>query len=80
MAVDPVELFTVRMQAVAPGVAVFAANPADVAENETTLFNTQSAITVAQQRLGISEINIGAAGTNFTRAVDDSFPDCGRFQ
>ncbi len=69
----PIELFTVKMQAVAPGTAIFAANPADLPESETTLFNLQSAITAPQQRLGISEINILPSGQQITRAIDDSF-------
>jgi hypothetical protein len=71
----PIELFTLRMQAVSPGIAVFASNPADEAINETTLFNSQAAVTIAQQRLGFNEIVISPAGQNFTSAIDDSFPD-----
>lgn len=70
----PIELFTVRMQAVSPGIAVFQTNPADVAVNETTLFNSQTAVTVPQQRLGFGEITISPSGTSFTSAIDDSFP------
>ena len=69
----PVELFTLKMQAAAPGIAVFKGNPADLAENETTVFNRQSAVTTAQQRFGISELTISPSGTVFTTAVDDSF-------
>lgn len=70
----PIELFTIRLRAVAPGIAVFTSNPADVAANETTLFNSQTAVTVAQQRLGFAELVILPGGTNVTSAVDDSFP------
>ncbi len=70
----PIELFTLKMQAVAPGIAVFASNPADVAENETTLFNRQTAVTVPELRLGMAELVIAPSGTNFTSAVDDSYP------
>jgi len=68
-----ITLFTIRMQATAPGVAVFKANPADVPENETTLINSQAALTVAQQRLGTGELTIVSANQIFTRAIDDAF-------
>ena len=71
----PIELFTIRLQAVAPGIAVFTSNPADIANNETTLFNNQAAVTIAQQRLGFAELVIAPGGGSFTSAVDDSFPN-----
>ena len=71
----PLELFTIRLQAVAPGIAVFTSNPADIAENETTLFNRQVAVATAQQRLGFAELVIAPVGNSFTSAVDDSFPN-----
>ncbi len=71
--VDPITLFTVRVQAVAPGIAVFSANPADDPINETALFSSQTATTVAQQRLGFNEILILPASGNVTAAVDDAF-------
>lgn len=69
----PIELLTIKMQAVSPGIAVFKGNPADAPQSETTLFNRQTEISVAQQRFGISELTISPSGTSFTAAVDDSF-------
>lgn len=69
----PIELLTIKMQAVSPGIAVFKGNPADAPQSETTLFNRQTEISVAQQRFGISELTISPSGTSFTYAVDDSF-------
>lgn len=69
------ELFTVRFQAVAPGIAVFASNPADEPINETTVYNRQTALAVNELRLGISELVISPSGTSFTSAIDDAFPD-----
>ncbi|MGV3484062.1 MAG: Ig-like domain-containing protein [Planctomycetaceae bacterium] len=71
----PIELFTIRMQAVGSGIAVFTSNPADEPVNETTLYNLQTAVTVAQQRLGFAELVISPPGGAFTSAVDDSFPN-----
>ncbi len=70
-----IELFTVRMVANAPGIAVFATNPADVPENETSLFNRQLAVAINELRLGTNELTIVPSNANFTTAVDDSFPD-----
>ena len=70
-----ITLFTVRMRAAAPGVAVFKANPADLPENETSLLGLQTALTPSQLRLGTAELTIAPAGTIFTRAVDDAFLD-----
>jgi large repetitive protein len=69
-----VELFTVRFQAVAPGIAVFSSNPADVPINETTVFGRQTALAVNELRLGISEIVISPSGVSLSSAIDDAFP------
>ncbi len=71
----PIELFSVRFQAIAPGIAVFAANPADDPINETTVFNRMTALAVNELRLGISELVITPSGMEFTSAIDDAFPD-----
>lgn len=71
----PVELFTVRMRAMAPGIAVFSANPADEPMNETSVYSRMDAIGVAEQRLGISELVISPAGDAFTSAIDDAYSD-----
>jgi large repetitive protein len=71
----PIELFTVRMQAVGAGIAVFAGNPADDVGSETTLFERQGTVGAALQRLGMGEITISPAGGLFTSAIDDSFPN-----
>jgi large repetitive protein len=70
------ELFTIRMRAVAPGRALFAADPADDVESETTLISDSSAaIAKSRQRFGRAELEIFPAGADFTSAIEDSFPD-----
>ena len=71
----PIELFTVRFQAVSPGVATFAANPADESINETTVYNRMTELAVRELRLGISELVISPASDIFTSAIDDAYPD-----
>ena len=68
-------LFTVTMQAVSPGVAVFQADPADEDVSESVLIGQDTALAVNQQRLGRTELLIAPATANFTSAVDDAFPD-----
>ncbi|MCO8121961.1 Ig-like domain-containing protein [Stieleria sp. TO1_6] len=70
---DPVELFTITMQAVSPGVALFAGDPADQAVAETILVDEDVALTPAQQRLGRTELTIFPAGDDFASAIDDAF-------
>jgi large repetitive protein len=72
----PEELFTIRMRAVAPGRALFAADPADDVTSETTLISDSSAaIAKSRQRFGRAELEIFPAGADFTSAIEDSFPD-----
>lgn len=71
----PVELFTLRMRAVSPGVAVFATDPADNIVSETTVLSSDVALTPSQLRLGTAELTIAPASNNFASAIDDSFPD-----
>jgi len=70
-----IELFTVRFQAISPGVATFAANPADKPINETTVYNRNTKLAVNELRLGVSELVISPASDNFTSAIDDAYPD-----
>ncbi len=70
----PVELFTVTMSAVAPGVASFQADPADDAVSETILIDGNVALLPRQLRLGDASLNIRDASNNFPSAIDDSFP------
>jgi large repetitive protein len=70
----PVELFTLRMRAVSPGVAVFASDPADAAVSETTVLASDTALTPSQLRLGRTELLISPASDDFAAAIDDSFP------
>ncbi|MCC9601398.1 Ig-like domain-containing protein [Stieleria sp. JC731] len=70
---DPAELFTLTMTAVSPGVAVFAADPADTAVAETILVGEDTALTPAQQRLGRTELTIFPQSDNFASAIDDAF-------
>lgn len=71
---DAVELFTLRMRAVSPGVAVFQADPADEPVSETVVLGSDVALTPSQLRLGSTELLILPDSDNFTAAVDDSFP------
>ncbi|MCA9137092.1 MAG: cadherin-like domain-containing protein [Planctomycetales bacterium] len=70
---DPAELFTLTMTAVSPGVALFAADPADSPVAETILVGEDVALTPAQQRLGKTELTIFPASANFPSAIDDAF-------
>lgn len=69
------ELFTLRMRAVSPGVAVFQADPANLSVSETVVLGSDVALTPSQLRLGSAELLILPASDNFTSAIDDSFPD-----
>jgi hypothetical protein len=71
----PQVLFTLKMRAVSPGVAVFAADPADDAISETITRGSDVALTPSQLRLGRTELLILPESDNFTSAIDDSFPD-----
>lgn len=71
----PTELFTVRMQATSPGVAIFQADPADQPISETVVLGSDVALTVNQLRLGTAELLILPESGDFTAAVDDSFPE-----
>lgn len=70
---DPAELFTLTMTGVSPGVALFAADPADSPVAETILVGEDVALTPAQQRLGRTELTIFPASDNFASAIDDAF-------
>ena len=69
------ELFTVTMEAVSPGVAIFTGDPADLAQSETILLGENTALTPAQIRLGRTELTISPSSVDFPSAIDDSFPD-----
>ncbi|TWU24176.1 Dockerin type I repeat protein [Novipirellula galeiformis] len=68
-----VELFTITFEALSPGVAVFAADPADDARSETVLIGEDVALTPSQLRLGRNEFVIFAGNGNFVTAIDDAF-------
>ena len=70
----PEVLFTVTMQAISPGVALFQADPADEDVSETILLGRDTPLSVSEIRLGNTELLIAPASDNFTAAVDDSFP------
>jgi len=70
-----VELFTVRMQATSPGVAIFQADPADKPISETVVLGSDVALTPSQLGLGSAELLILPESGVFTAAVDDSYPD-----
>jgi hypothetical protein len=69
------ELFTVRMQALSPGVAQFVGDPADNPISETITLGSDTALTVSQLRLGTAQLIISPDGADFTAAIDDSYPD-----
>ena len=71
----PVELFTLRMRAVSPGVAVFQADPADEPISETVVLGSDVALLPRQLRLGSTELLILPDSDNFASAIDDSFPE-----
>ena len=70
----PAELFTVRMQALAPGIAVFQGDPANTTFAETILVEDTNVLTVSQMRFNSAEVTISSASADFTSAIDDSFP------
>ncbi len=70
----PVELFTVTMQAVAPGLALFVGDPADSQLIETTVIGSNVGLTVGQLGFDRIELLILPKSDNFTSAVEDSFP------
>jgi hypothetical protein len=78
----PVELFTVSMQAVAPGVAQFVGDPSvdfvrDPADDpliETTVIGSDVGLTPSQLGFGRVELLILPRSNNFTSAVEDSYP------
>ena len=70
-----VELFTIRMVALSPGVAQFAADPADNVTSETVVSGSDVALLPNQLGLGQAELVIFPSSDNFTSAIDDSFAD-----
>ncbi|CAD77734.1 MAG TPA: adhesin [Rhodopirellula baltica] len=72
--VGPEELFTVTLQAIGSGIAIFQADPADAAVSETVLIEEDTALNFSQIRYGSVEVAIAPAGPNFPSALDDSFP------
>ncbi|MFG0261668.1 MAG: Ig-like domain-containing protein [Novipirellula sp. JB048] len=67
------ELFTITFEALSPGVAVFAADPADDPRSETVLLGEDVALTPSQLRLGRNEFVIFAGNGDFVTAIDDAF-------
>ena len=74
-ATGPIELFTLRMRAVSPGLASFVADPADLVESQTLLLGLDDELATAQLRLGSTDLIIFSASGAFTSAIDDSYPD-----
>ena len=70
----PEVLFTLKMRAVSPGIAIFQTDPADDGVSETVLLSEDSALTVNQLRFGSTELTISPSSEFFTAAVDDSYP------
>ncbi len=69
----PIELFTITFEALSPGVAVFAGDPADLATSETVLINEDVALTPSQLRFGRNEFVIFAGTGQTISAIDDAF-------
>ena len=70
----PAELFTVTLQAVAPGVALFSSDPADELISDTVLLGSNVELIPSQLRLGTAELTISTTSADFPSAIDDSFP------
>ncbi len=66
-------LFTIRMTAIAPGVAQFVADPSDTLVAETIALDSDTALEVSQIRLGNAELIIFPGSGSFTSAIDDGF-------
>jgi len=74
--VGPAELFTVRLKASAEGVAVFQADPSDLAVSEVLVLGSDVAVPFNLQQFGKAELVIRSqVGGTPTKAVDDSFPN-----
>jgi hypothetical protein len=70
------ELFTVTMLAVNPGIAEFVADPADTALSDVVLLNpSDNELTPQEIFFGRRQLTIVPSGSDFTFAVDDSYPD-----
>lgn len=70
------ELFTITMLAVSPGIAEFVADPADELVSDVVLLNDPSReLTPSEIRFGRRQLTIVPSNSNFTFAVDDSYPD-----
>ncbi len=78
----PDTLFTLRMIAGAPGVALFQVDPADEPTSESTVLGTNPpnpesdrALTVSELRLGTAELIVLPGNQSYPSAIDDSFPE-----
>ena len=71
----PVELLTVTMQAVSPGVAIFQADPPDNTVSDTTVIASDERLMPSEMRLGNAQLIILPTSDNFATAIDDSFPE-----
>lgn len=81
---DPLELFTITMRAVTPGIAEFISDPADASFSDTVFLNEYDAagnqipiseLTPSEIFYGRRQLTIVPSGTDFVFAVDDSYPD-----
>ncbi len=70
----PVELFTVTMQAVSPGIAQFIGDPSDDVLIETTVIGSDVGLTPSELGYDRVELLILPRSDNFTAAVEDSYP------
>ena len=73
--VIPDTLFTIKMRASAPGVALFQVDPADLTISETVVLGSDVALTPSQLRLGSAELVVLPTSDHYPSAIDDSFPN-----
>ena len=71
----PVTLFTVTMEAIAPGIAIFQGDPANNTVSETITVGSTEILTPSQLRFGFAEVEIFENDKVLSAAIDDSFPD-----
>lgn len=70
---DDFRLFTIRLTARTPGVAVFSADPADAIVSESILIDNDAITPPFRQRLGSAELVILDDSGLASSAIDDSF-------
>ncbi|MEM8912271.1 MAG: Ig-like domain-containing protein [Planctomycetota bacterium] len=76
---DAAVLFTLEMEALSPGVAIFQADPSDNAATDSAVINLpitqQTEVGFERQRLGSLNLTIAPSGNGFPTTIDDAFHD-----